>query len=150
MAKLNKQKADEVGKSESAGGFDVMEPHTLHYRLRDVDPTRSGEKGPYWVWEYECVEAPFVGRRMWNNTSLSENALGFVKATFEAFDVEPDTDTDELIGQIVKLKVSQRTIQSGPRQGELANQVDRVMAKDDDFEVGEGVGATAGGGEDIF
>lgn len=135
MAKLNKQMAKQVEEAED--GFALMEDGIYHFRLRDVDPTQEGPKGPYWVWEYECVEPPYVNRRQWNNTSLSEASRGIFKATFKAFGVPVDTDTDEMIGSIVRLVIGHRTIQSGNREGEAANQVERVLPKSEDFELPE-------------
>ncbi len=143
MPKLTGEKAKAVNEAESTS-FEAMEPHTLHYRLVDVTDG-EGPKGPYWNWEYECVEAPYVGRKNWNVTSLSQDWA--LQQSFEAYGVDPDTDTDDLVGQVVKLKVSQRIIQGGNRKGEMGNQVDRVMKKDDDFAADEPAtaGATSGG-----
>lgn len=135
MAKLNKETAKKVDSAQDS--FELIEDGTYHFRLRDVDPTGEGPKGPYWVWEFECVEEPYLNRRQWNNTSLSEAAMGIFKATFKAFGVPVDTDTDELTGKLVRLVIGHRTIQSGNREGEVANQVTRVMPADSDFELPE-------------
>jgi hypothetical protein len=145
MAKLNKKMQGEVEKAQA--GFTPMPDGTYHFRLRDVDSTRTGNKGPYWSWEYECVEEPHVGRRQWNNTSLSEESLGFMKATFQAFDASLDTDTDELIGKIVRLQLTTRTIQPpSPRAGEQTNNVNRVLKPDPDFQLPESAAVTASAG----
>lgn len=149
MAKLNKTMAKKVDDADDSG-FEPLEEGVYHFRLRDVDPTKEGPKGPYWVWEFECVEEPYINRRLWNNTSLSEAAMPIFKRTFKAFDVPVDTDTDELLGRLVRLVVSQRTIPEGPRQGEVTNQVNRVLPPDPDFRVPEAAGATSGDKIDIF
>lgn len=156
MAQLNKALAKQTEEAES-GSFEPMPDGVYHARLRDVDTDRSGQAGPYWSWEYEVVEEGFLNRRQWNNTSLSEKALWKLKETFEAFGVPADTDTDDLLGKVVKLTISTRTIQQGARKGESANQVDRVSPADEGFELPEGaaVGSSAGptgadGEEDIF
>jgi hypothetical protein len=128
MAKLNKKTADAVEKAES--GFKPMDEGIYHFILKDVDATREGKKGPYWSWEFECIEEPYKGRRQWNNTSLSQEWS--FKQTFEAFGTTPDTDTDDLIGKPVRLVLSIRTIQEGTRKGELTNQVDRVRPADEE------------------
>lgn len=133
MAKLNKEMAKAVDAAQD--GFELMDDGVYHFRLRDVDPTGEGPKGPYWVWEFECVEEPYKSRRMWNNTSLSEAARGIFKATFKAFGVPVDTDTDELTGKLVRLVIGHRTIQSGAREGEVANDVKRVLPPESDFKV---------------
>lgn len=147
MAKLNKQNAKRVGDSK---GFEPCDPGAYHAILKDVDPTREGPKGPYWSWEYEIVEDPYVGRKQWNNTSLAEGSEFGFKQTFDAFGVDTETDTDDLLGQCVKLVISIRTIEQGPRKGELTNQIDRVVAKDPDFEAPEPVGAGSPNPDDIF
>lgn len=145
MAKLNAKKAKEVEKAPS--GFEPMPDGAYHFRLRDVDPTRNGPKGPYWSWEYECVEEPHIGRRQWNNTSLSEDSSWSFKQTFDAFGVPVDTDTDDIIGDIVKLTLSTRTIQPPhPRAGENVNQIQRVASKDADFVLPDAAVSTAAPG----
>lgn len=139
-------------------GFTPVPDAAYHLRLRDVDPTREGPKGPYWSWDFEIVEpGRYEGRRLWNNTSLAKEALFSFQQTFKAFGVPVDTDTDDLLGQVVKGIVSTRTIQSGPRKGDPANQIDRLVPKDPDFEVPEsmqsetaGVGGGQPNAEDLF
>lgn len=147
MAKLNKKMQDEV--KNAATGFAPMAEGVYHFMLKDVDPTREGGAGPYWSWEFECVEQepqPILvldaegksdgstelksvrGRKQWNNTSLSQ--AWSLKQTFDAFGVSSDTDTDDVIGKVVKLVLSVRTIEQGNRKGELTNNVDRVLPPD--------------------
>jgi hypothetical protein len=142
MAKLNKRLQDQT-KSASASTFEPVDPGVYHLRLRDVNTDGNGPKGPYWSWEFESVEPGTAGRRFWNNTSLSESAAFKMKETYEAFGADLDADTDDLCGQIVKARISIRTIQAGPRKGELTNQIDRLEPKDPDFvpeEAAEGAG----------
>lgn len=137
MAKLNKATAGKVKKA-TGGDFEPLPEAAYHVRLKDVDADREGPKGPYWSWEFDVVEpGDYTNRKLWHNTSLSDEALFSFNNTFEAFGVEPDTDTDELCGQVVKAVVSIRTIEKGPRKGELANSVDRLQPKDEDFEAPE-------------
>lgn len=138
MAKLNKKMQDRVEKAEDNGGFAPLEAGVYHLRLRDVDTTKAGDKGPYWQWEYNVMAPGLTNRRLWNVTSLSEASDFAMKQTFAAFGVPLDTDTDDLIGKIVKARVSVRTIQKGTRKGELGNQVDRLEPADEDFELPEG------------
>jgi hypothetical protein len=145
MAKLNKKMQEQTEKASS--GFEPMPDGVYHFRLRDVDATRSGPKGPYWSWEYECVEEPHVGRRQWNNTSLSEAAAFKMQETYKAFEVPLDTDTDDMIGGIVRLQLSTRTIQApSPRAGEMTNQVEKVLTKDSDFELPDSAVSSAAPG----
>jgi hypothetical protein len=140
VAKLNKKAAEGVNNASS--GFDPIPDGAYHFILKDVDADREGPKGPYWSWEYECVEEgtfttgegkeqKLAGRRQWNNTSLAQEWS--LKQTFDAFGVAPDTDTDELVGHVVKLVLEVTTIQAGKRKGELSNNVVRVTAPDEDI-----------------
>jgi hypothetical protein len=131
MAKLTKTMQKEVAKAESSG-FEPLPEGAYHAKLRDVDTTRSGAKGPYWSWEFEIVDEEYKGRRVWNNTSLSEKAHFKMKETYEAFGADLDVDTDELIGQVVKVVLTQRTIQEGTRKGEITNDIARLRKADDD------------------
>lgn len=160
MAKLNKENAEAVDNAPS--GFEPVPARAYHLRLMNVDSDRSGPKGPYWSWEYEIVEdheyeeesngkkvtRNAKGRKLWNNTSLAKESAFAMKQTFDAFGVPTDTDTDDLCGQVVKGIVGVRTIQQGPRKGELANQIERLVPKDEDFEVPEAEASPSP--EDIF
>jgi hypothetical protein len=148
MPKLNKKQAKEVG--DAAGGFDLLDDGVYHARLRDVEASENaGPSGAhYWTWGFEVVEEPYINRRLWTNTSLSEAAAFKLKEMFDAFGEDTDTDTDELCGQVVRLVVSTRTIQGGSRKGENANQIDRVSPADDEFEAPEVEAASVEG--DLF
>jgi hypothetical protein len=133
MAKLNKTKATAASKADSAS-FEPVPDAVYHVRLEDVDSSREGPKGPYWSWQFVIVEdGEAKGRKLWNNTSLSDAAMFKFKESFDAFGVETDTDTDDIIGQVCRAVVSTRTIQQGDRKGEQANQIDRLTPADSEF-----------------
>lgn len=148
MAKLNKEAQENVKKAASA--FLPLPECVLHARLRDVDPTREGKRSgdPYWSWEFEIVEdeefdvendegkivkVRSLNRRLWNNTSLNPEAAFSMERTFRAFGVPIDTDTDELLGDIVKLVIGQRTIQEGDRAGEVVNDISNLKPADPEW-----------------
>jgi len=117
----------------------------------------EGQKGFYWKWTFEIPEGEqYAGRRFWLNTSLSEASYFKLKETFAAFGVDTDTDTADLEGKKVRAMVSMSTIQRGARQGQLGNNLDRVLPLDGP--TGEGIdaegnklpdaGAPAPGGDD--
>ena len=141
MPKLNKKQAKEV--NDASGGFEPLEDGVYHARLREVDV--SEQPGPsgshYWEWEFEVVEEPYINRRLWTNTSLTEAAAFKLKEVFDAFGEDTDTDTDELCGRTVRLVVSTRTIQQGARKGEISNQIERVSPADPEFEIPEAAAA---------
>lgn len=138
------------------GGFALMPPGVYHGRLMEVDTSRSGAKGPYWVFQYDIVTDGFTNRKMWDNVSLSDAAAFKVRQVWDAFGVPLGTDTDEMCGSIVKLRIKHRTIQSGSREGELAEQIDRVEQADPEYakmsavKGASGKPATAASAEDLF
>jgi len=132
VPKLNQKVAKAVEKAEG-GKFDPLEPGVYHVRLRDVT-AKEGAKGIYWAWEFDVVEPDAKGR-LWTNTSLSEAAHFKLKETFEAFGVETDTDTDELLGKVCRAQVTITTIQAGNRKGEQTNSVTKLLPADDEFEI---------------
>lgn len=139
MPQLPQDVADDVANVESS--FELLEEGPYVATLKDVTVSDSeGASGyHYWRWEFDLDDAP---GRQWLNTSLSPKAYFKLQETFEAFDATPDTDTDELIGDKVRLIVSQTTAQGGKRKGELVNQVDSVLPLNGAGDVG--------GGDDIF
>ncbi len=138
MPQLSSEVASEVDEAE-VQDFTPVEPGIYPARLREVT-VKEGQKAPYWNWEYEIPEGhEKAGRRFWNVTSLSEKARFKLKETFDAFGVPTTTDTDELIGGLVNLQITHRTIQQGEKAGQLANQVEKVLpfdgeVEDDDME----------------
>lgn len=149
MAKLNKnlQKKTE----ESQDSFEPFAEGMYHVRLADVDTTKSAGAGPYWSWEFVvCEPGEAEGRRLWRNTSLSEKALGILKNVYSGLEAELDADTEDLIGKIAKAQVSVRPIGSGPREGQLSNQIERLFPKDEDFVPAPIAGADTREPEDVF
>lgn len=56
-----------------------------------------------------------------------EIVAGRVKAFFEAFGYDLDSDTDEMLGEKAILKIGIETIQSGAKAGEKTNRVNDVL-----------------------
>jgi hypothetical protein len=135
MPKLTKEMAKQVKKAES--GFAVVPDGVYEAKLLKVTPSeKPGPSGShYWNWEFilEGNEA-HDGSHQFTTTSLSEKALFKFNEVFAAFGVPPDTDTDELYGKKVRLKLTSRTIQTGARQGELGNDVLKVLPLADESE----------------
>lgn len=133
MAKLDKKTAKKVDEQESSS-FDALPAGPYVCKLANVKV--SPEPGPsgahYWTWEFTVAVGDFKNRKLWVNTSLSEKALFKMKEVFDAFGYTTDSDTDEMVGEVVKLIVSQRIQEKGSRKGELTNDVERVLAYDGD------------------
>lgn len=128
MPKLTKAHAN---KAEKAAGDwsdapELLDPGWYLGRLLEVEQ-REGRQADYWSWKYEEVHSH---KWLWDNTSLSEKAIGRLGKVFEAYGVPSDTDTDELIGTLVNLEVGTYTIASGQRQGQLANNIRSVQPGD--------------------
>lgn len=142
MAKLNKKLAQAAeAEAENWSDRGILEAGLYLCKLRNVDTSKTGPSGPYWVWEYETVdiEGQPAGRRFWDNTSLSEKAIGRLGKVFAAFGASTDADTDDLIGDLVCLDVGVGTINKGERAGEKRNEVRAILAADahpgrDDYE----------------
>ncbi len=129
MPKLNATKAQEVEKAEESGSFEPIPPGPYKVRLLDVE-VKEGKAAPYWNWKFEVVDGEHDGRNLWNNTSLSDKALGMpggLKQTFGAFGATVDTDTDDLCGRVVGVHVKIRTIQAGERKGEQTNEISALF-----------------------
>ena len=126
MPKLNTEAAAAATEAaEDGGSYEAVPDGRYICKLIDVE-AKEGKTAPYWNWSYEINEEPYVGRRLWDNTSLSEKARWRLGQVFAAFEVAADTDTDELIGREVAIVVGSETAQAGKRQGELVNVVKRL------------------------
>lgn len=135
MPKLKKNLADKVAAAEAAqsGGF-LLPEGRYAARLLEVE-SREGAKGTYWSWvlgDLHDTEGNSHAGKQWHNTSLSEAAFGFLKATFEAFGYTTDSDTDEMIGEWVTLHLVQEQINRGPRAGEMTNRVRSILPFNED------------------
>ena len=110
-------------------GFEPVPPGRYLARLTEVDGTGNGPKGPYWAWTFEGISTPTqpVRSKFWLNTSLSKEAEGSFKQVFNAFGYSLDSDTDEMLGEVVCLVISVRTIKKGPKMGQPTNSVDAVL-----------------------
>jgi hypothetical protein len=97
-----------------------------------VTAGESSNNNPMWTWVFECVEEPYVGRKMWVHTTLTEKAMWKLAEVFAAFGVGTDTDTDILLGRLARIEVSQRVIGAGARAGQMGNNADRVLPEKDE------------------
>lgn len=135
MAKLDKKTAKATNAAEGAD-FSPLPEAIYTATLRKVTVGESSNKNPMWTWEFEVDEPEEVdgvttkGRKLFVNTALTDNALWKLKEVFNAFGYDADTDTDELIGEQVKLVVTQREIEKGARKGQIGNNINNVLALD--------------------
>lgn len=139
MPKLNKANAKNAAdEAENWGSRAILEPGVYMARLDEVE-VKDGREAPYWSWEFQVIDPDAPRVKLWHNTSLSDKAIGNLGKTFEGFGVDTTTDTDDMLGMEVWLQVGKRTIQSGAREGEIANDVQEVLrpVEYDDAEQGE-------------
>jgi hypothetical protein len=127
MPKLTKEKAKAA--ESVTDSFGPIPEGLYDARLYSVTSKEAmGSGNTYWSWEYRITDGPFEGRKLWDNTSLSDAAAFRIKQTFDAFGVPADTDTDDLCGRAVQLTVTQRVIERGARAGEIGNNVEKVLS----------------------
>lgn len=146
MPKLSKAVAKKVDAAESKS-FDVMPEGKYVLWLKEVDSSKEGDKGPYWVWtfcvaDHELNPEGTANRQLWVNTSLSDAALWKFQEIFTAYGVDSDTDTDLLCGKskLVLGLVTQTIIEKGARKGEASNQIDRLLPFDGTLDTGDADG----------
>lgn len=156
MASLPKDAVDTAENVEEGDGdFPLMPVGIYHGRLMDVDTSKSGAKGPYWVFQYDIVTPGFEKRKLWDTVSLSDGAAFKRKQVWDALGYPLDTDTDDMMGTVVKIHVKHRTINSGAREGELAENVDKIAPADEAFAAMSGGSGATGkpahvAAEDVF
>lgn len=128
MPKLPSQAATAAKAAAESSGFTPIKAGTYEFRLVGVTAKNAKSSGnPMWVWELECVESPYRGRKQWVNTVLTDAAMWKVGEMFEAFGADTDTDTDELIGDHCLAEIEEVTIASGARAGQPGNNVKRCL-----------------------
>jgi len=88
-------------------------------------PDRNGNN--YWIWAFKVADGDHKGAKLRNNTGFADDQLWSVKAMFDAFEVKPNVNTDDLIGKQIRASVDQHEITSGARKGQLANGIVDVM-----------------------
>jgi hypothetical protein len=131
--KLDKTSAKALDKVEAAGsGFPVVPEGDYYANLFSVE-VREGPSGEYWSWCFQILgdqHPEYDGRRFWTNTSRSEASKPFFKRMFDVFNVPTDTDTDDLLGEPVKLHVKEIIVRAGAHEGEPGNEIALVSPYD--------------------
>ena len=126
MPRLDANTAKSVSSQETTS-FEPIPEGVYTVRLREVEARESRQGSPYWAWVVEVDGGDHDGRRLWINTSLKDSAHWKLKEVFDAFGFTTDSDTDEIVGERMKVAVTQRTIEGGARAGQLGNNVERCM-----------------------
>lgn len=160
MPKLNPTKAAEVRKAGEEGSKFVLLPiGKYRVKLEDVESTttrpKPGEREgkPMWIWKFETVsyldgtpldadgnKVDVVGKSTWYRTVIQDNTLWDLDRVFAAFEVEPDTDTDELVGDEIIVVIDQSVITAGKLKGKMGNEITDFLTlangapSEDDYE----------------
>lgn len=129
MAQLTTDMASTVEKAEDP--FGLIDEGTYLVRLeKDVD-VKDGSNAPYWQWTFVIEPGqPFAGRKITHRTSLADNAFFRLRQTFEAFEVPASTNTEELVGKTIRLKMIAKVSNFGQRAGEWVNEIKATLVSD--------------------
>lgn len=114
--------------------FDAMpEDHYLAQVVKIEE--KPGTEYPYLEIEWK-IQQPreFKGRKVWDNISFNPKAAFKVRALFDAFDYDYDSDTDEFVEnkETAVLYLSQEIQEKGKNKGKLRNKVDEVFPPDEE------------------
>lgn len=157
MPKLDKKYAKAVAQAEvSTGDFPLLDPGYYYAQLNEVE-VLDGNYAPRWnasffnLHKKDTLE-PVTGRQWYNINVPPEGpapanytngdkkwaafqsmSKGQLHGFFDAFGYSTDSDTDEMIGEWVVLKVGIDTIKSGDRKGEKTNRVKALQEVPEDF-----------------
>lgn len=134
--KMNPDQQNATEAAESSG-FAALPAGRYVARLDEVKFKESSKGDPGWNWVWKVVSGPgdetkYKGRLLFTYTTLNENMAFKRKEIFEALDFELETDTDDMLGALVVLDVSERPNQGGSRKGEMGNNVDKHLLFDGD------------------
>lgn len=111
MPKLTPEMAGKIAQVEDSGGWTPPEPGEYEAILTECT-MEDGRNAPYfrWVWQLIDHEA-----RVYDNTSLSPNALWSVKRAYSALGardaagiLDLEIDTDELVGRHAFITIGHR------------------------------------------
>lgn len=85
-----------VNFAEIESGFEPLPETTLEAIIETVQVRDSkSSDNDYLSWEFRIVEDDYEDRRCWDNTSLSERSLGFLKERLvELGAIDPDDEID--------------------------------------------------------
>jgi hypothetical protein len=158
MPKLDKKMAKAVSSAEiSTGDFPLLDPGYYYAQLNEVE-VLDGNYAPRWNVSFYNLHKKETGEaatgRQWYNINVPADgpapanytngdkkwaafqsmSLGQLHGFFDAFGYSTDSDTDEMIGEWVVLKVAIEVIKQGDRKGDKTNRVKALTAVPDDFD----------------
>lgn len=147
MPKLAANIAREAEQAAEEDPYKLLPVGMYVGKLDDVEV--SDQPGPsghdYWSWKFKIQDEGYQGNQQTFVTSLSPKARFSVGQAFAAFGVPADTHTDDILGELVLLTVTQNVIQKGNRAGQIGNQVQTLSPYDGRLGAVEAIDAPDGG-----
>ena len=145
MPKLSRELAAQVDNDPGSGSFDPVPAGVYRVRLKDVNAKIAKASGnPMWELVFEMVDDGYKGRLLWSNLVQIPTVAWKIREFFDAFGVGADTDTDELLGRTCRVSVIQRVIGGGSREGQIGNNIEKVLPDEAGSNGSVKVGAAAG------
>lgn len=155
MPKLTGTKAAEVKKAGEEGAFPLFPIGLTRLKLRDVTTGKSRGGDPQWTWDFGYVEhleptdehpdtTKYAGKSVKYWTTIKDDTLWDVDRVFAAFDAEPDTDTDELIGEEIVVAIDQSLARGGRNRGEMQSEIVKFYTLKDGLAAAEAIVAQSG------
>jgi hypothetical protein len=130
---------DEVLEVLDSGADERTEFETLpegHYLCQiEKIVEKDGKEYPYMECEWKVLQPrEHKGRKLWDNISFNPKAAFKVRALFDAFDYDYDSDTDEFVQEKEQavLYVKQEIQEQGKKKGQLREVVDEVLPADEE------------------
>lgn len=130
MPKLPSKAQKEIENTEEGTDSYLLPDGRYAARLIKVEERTSNSSGSaYWVWEFDALHDEDGKRkagRQWYNTfphSTKDYPKQQFKALYAALGYSLDSDTDEMIGEWVVLRLGTEVQTAGARAGQKVNRV---------------------------
>jgi len=138
MPKLAADMAREAEQAAEEDSFALIPAGLYIGKLESVEVSdEPGASGfHYWTWNFRIQDEGYTHSRQTFITSLSPKARFSVGGAFKAFGVPADTHTDDLLGHLATLQVTQATITKGTRAGQIGNSVQFIAEYDGSLDPG--------------
>jgi hypothetical protein len=155
MPKLNSTKAAEVKKAGEEGAFPLFPLGMTRMKLVDVTTGNARSGAPMWTWELRYLEhlepneehpdpTKYADKTFRYFTVVQDNTLWDLDRVFAAFDAEPDTDTDDLLGDDLVVVFDQSIATGGRAKGEMQSEIVKFYTLKDGLAAADAIKATSG------
>lgn len=139
MPKLPADVARAAEQAAEEGGPAPIPEAIYLTRLYEVEaPDKDGPSGyPYWLWRVRVEDEGYKGKELAMVTSLSPKAQFAFGNAFAAFGVPADTNTDELLGRLIRASVSITVQTKGQYAGAKQNSINYFLPLEEGDEEGQ-------------